>query len=211
VSISRAPRSRRSGPSTSLSARATPHCSLAAGRHSFDRGHRTSHACRPGAALRGHLAEQASIERQVAQQTSFAGRVRYHFAGNAEGSTLRLTLGCLFGDQLGIRLTRVGSGSRYTFTNPGEIRLDTWLEQNAAVCWVEHPQPWELEEQLLKTVSLPLNIDGNDLHPFIGTLGEGGPPATRWPIRSGGRYAQGDRAERGRILDEFAAVTGFQP
>jgi hypothetical protein len=24
-----------------------------------------------------------------------------------------------------------------------------------------------------------------------------------------GRYAQGDRAERGRILNEFAAVTGF--
>jgi hypothetical protein len=24
-----------------------------------------------------------------------------------------------------------------------------------------------------------------------------------------GRYAQGDWAERGRILDEFAAVTGF--
>ena len=24
-----------------------------------------------------------------------------------------------------------------------------------------------------------------------------------------GRYAQGNRAERGRILDEFAAVTGF--
>jgi hypothetical protein len=24
-----------------------------------------------------------------------------------------------------------------------------------------------------------------------------------------GRYAQGDRAVRGRILDEFAAVTGF--
>jgi hypothetical protein len=24
-----------------------------------------------------------------------------------------------------------------------------------------------------------------------------------------GRYAQGDRGERGRILDEFAAVTGY--
>ena len=24
-----------------------------------------------------------------------------------------------------------------------------------------------------------------------------------------GRYAQGDRSERGRILDEFVAVTGF--
>jgi hypothetical protein len=26
---------------------------------------------------------------------------RYHFAGNAEGSTLRLTLGCLLTDHLG--------------------------------------------------------------------------------------------------------------
>ena len=101
---------------------------------------------------------------------SLAARVRYHFAGNAEGSTLRLTLGCLLADQLGIRLTRVGSGGRYTFTNPGEIRLDTWLEQNARVCWVEHPEPWKLEEQLLKTLSLPLNIDGNHLHPFVATL-----------------------------------------
>jgi len=101
---------------------------------------------------------------------SLAKRVRYHFAGNAEGSTLRLTLGCLLSDQLGIRLTRVGSGNRYTFTNPGEIKVDTWLEQNALVCWLEHPQPWELEGVLLKTLSLPLNIDGNDLHPYIATL-----------------------------------------
>jgi hypothetical protein len=26
-----------------------------------------------------------------------------------------------------------------------------------------------------------------------------------------GRYAQGGRGERGRILDEFTAVTGFSP
>ena len=90
--------------------------------------------------------------------------------GNAEGSTLRLTLGCLLADQLGIRLTRVGSGTRYTFTNPGEIRLDTWLEQNALVCWVEDVRPWELEEQLLKRMSLPLNIDGNDHHPYNAKL-----------------------------------------
>ena len=101
---------------------------------------------------------------------SLARRIRYHFAGNAEGSTLRLTLGCLLADQLGIRLTRVGSGARYTFTNPGEIKLDTYLEQNALVCWVEHARPWELEEQLLKTMSLPLNIDGNDHHPYNAKL-----------------------------------------
>jgi len=101
---------------------------------------------------------------------SLARRVRYHFSGNAEGSTLRLTLGCLLADTLGIRLTRVGSGTRYTFTNPGEIKLDDWMERNALVCWLEHPRPWEVEVALLKTLSLPLNIQGNGLHPYVAAL-----------------------------------------
>ena len=42
-------------------------------------------------------------------------RVRYHFRGNAEGSTLRLTLGCLLESVLNTRLRRVGSGKRLTF------------------------------------------------------------------------------------------------
>jgi len=39
-------------------------------------------------------------------------RLRYHFRGNAEGSTLRLSLGCLLSQRLGIELRRVGSGRR---------------------------------------------------------------------------------------------------
>ena len=42
-------------------------------------------------------------------------RIRYHYRGNAEGSTLRLTLGCLLAEELGIHLRRVGSGKRLTF------------------------------------------------------------------------------------------------
>jgi hypothetical protein len=42
-------------------------------------------------------------------------RLRYHFRGNAEGSTLRLSLGCLLSQSLGIELRRVGSGRRMTF------------------------------------------------------------------------------------------------
>ena len=34
-------------------------------------------------------------------------RLRYHFRGNAEGSTLRLSLGCLLSQSLGIELRRV--------------------------------------------------------------------------------------------------------
>lgn len=48
---------------------------------------------------------------------SLQSRIRYHFCGNAEGSTLRLTLGCLLADELRIELRRVGSGKRMTFSS----------------------------------------------------------------------------------------------
>src|SRR6478672_2547016 len=50
-----------------------------------------------------------------ARRTNLYQRVRYHLTGNAAGSTLRLTLGCLLSDQLGIQLRRVGSGGTRTF------------------------------------------------------------------------------------------------
>ena len=65
---------------------------------------------------------------------TLSSRVRYHMRGNAEGSTLRLSLGCLLSDELGIELRRVGSGTRLTFAG-GEVRLSEWLEQNARVVW----------------------------------------------------------------------------
>jgi hypothetical protein len=54
-------------------------------------------------------------------------RLRQHYALNAEGSTLRLTLGCLLAQQLGIELRRVGSGQRMTF-GAGEHVLSTWMD-----------------------------------------------------------------------------------
>ena len=42
-------------------------------------------------------------------------RIPYHYQGNAEGSTLRLTLGCPLSEELDIELRRVGSGKRGTF------------------------------------------------------------------------------------------------
>jgi len=88
-------------------------------------------------------------------------RVRYHLRGNAEGSTLRLTLGVL----LGIELRRVGSGKRMTFGHDEET-LSNWLEENAFVMWITHPKPWELETEVINTYSLPLNLDQNTAHPF---------------------------------------------
>jgi hypothetical protein len=95
--------------------------------------------------------------------------MRDHFSGNAEGSTLRLTLGCLLSETLNIRLRRVGSGRRQTFTNPGEIILDTWMARHARVAWAPVEKPWLVEKMLLSTVPLPMNLQGNT-DPFVSTL-----------------------------------------
>src|SRR5258706_10737172 len=59
--------------------------------------------------------------------------LRTHYYGNAAGSTLRRTLGCLLSAQLGIQLRRVESGGRDTFTDPGGQVLGGWIGQHAFV------------------------------------------------------------------------------
>ncbi|WP_245694368.1 GIY-YIG nuclease family protein [Streptomyces abyssalis] len=96
-------------------------------------------------------------------------RVRYHFRGNAYGSTLRLTLGCL----LGLELRRVGSsGKRMTFTKAGEAVLSEWMAEHARVCWLEHPEPWTVEADLISRLDLPLNLDQNRHNAFHPRLTE---------------------------------------
>ena len=97
-------------------------------------------------------------------------RLRDHLGGNAEGSTLRLTLGCLLAEQLGLQLRRVGSGKRHTFTNPGEIVLDRWLAAHAHIAFAAVEQPWAVEARLLSRLSLPLNLSGNGSHSFAAEL-----------------------------------------
>jgi hypothetical protein len=111
-----------------------------------------------------------------ASRQNLRKRIRYHYRGNAEGSTLRLTLGCLLSTQLGIGLRRVGSGSRLTFA-AGEQRLSEWMETNAYVCWAPTADPRHEEMRLIGNLVLPLNIEGNK-HTFCRVLSE---------IRSGAR------------------------
>jgi hypothetical protein len=100
-----------------------------------------------------------------ASQQTLRTRTRYHYTGNAAGSTLRLTLGCLLAGRLGIQLRRVGSGQRLTFA-AGEAKLSAWMADNAFVTWVETERPWLAEQQLITSVNLPLNLDQNRQHDF---------------------------------------------
>ncbi|WP_232110864.1 GIY-YIG nuclease family protein [Nocardia wallacei] len=92
-------------------------------------------------------------------------RIRTHYTGNAAGSTLRLTLGCLLSDQLGIELRLFGSGRRLHFGS-GERLLSQWMHENALVSWITDPTPWELEDELIATLDLPLNLKGNARNGF---------------------------------------------
>ena len=109
--------------------------------------------------------KQPPANGKPASKQSLRTRVRYHYRGNAEGSTLRLSLGLLLADHLDIQLRRVGSGTRRTFSI-GEQRLSQWMADHARITVVEHPRPWELKEQLIRTLDLPLNLDQNGHHPF---------------------------------------------
>lgn len=98
-------------------------------------------------------------------------RIKTHYTGNAEGSTLRRTLGCLLASELGIELRRFGSGTRLHF-GFGEQALSRWMDRNAYVSWLSIAQPWLLEDQILATLDLPLNLDQNHHNAFHSTLTE---------------------------------------
>ena len=94
-------------------------------------------------------------------------RLRFHYQGHAEGSTLRLSLGCLLEHELGTALRC--SGSRMVF-GAAEGRLSKWMADNTAVSWIETESPLPVEEYLLQSLDLPLNIAGNRRHPFCASL-----------------------------------------
>lgn len=107
-------------------------------------------------------------------------RLRTHMQGNAEGSTLRLAIGCLLSEQLGIMLRRVRSKDsvsestafRYTFTRDGEASLNEWLNRYAFVAWMVDGESWTVEDKLIRSVSLPLNLAQNSHRPFYVILSD---------------------------------------
>src|SRR5262249_39818045 len=111
-----------------------------------------------------------SDPRQMLSKQSLRKRLRSHYRGNAEGSTLRLTLGCLLAEELSLELRRVGSGKRLTFCASGEAALSQWMDANALVTWIEHPAPWEIDVAAIKSLLLPLNLHSNGHHPFCRSL-----------------------------------------
>jgi len=100
-------------------------------------------------------------------------RLREHIRDDASRSTLRRSIGCLLGEQLHIELevTRVSLASKchFGFGLMGEPILSSWMEENARISWVQHTEPVLLEQYAIDTLTLPVNVRGNN-HPFATQL-----------------------------------------
>jgi GIY-YIG catalytic domain-containing protein len=48
----------------------------------------------------------------------------------------------------------------------GEQTLSNWMSENAFVCGLEQPTPWEIESGLICELRQPLNLAGNSPHSF---------------------------------------------
>jgi hypothetical protein len=100
-------------------------------------------------------------------------RIRTHFRGNASASTLRLSVGALLSDDLGLDLRCVvtgPSGKPRLHFHSGEPQLTNWLQLHARVAWIETAEPWTVEPGIVHSLSLPLNLGHNEDHPFHATL-----------------------------------------
>ncbi len=141
---------------------------------------RLASACGSGrwvsGARRLHAAVRDSIEPKrpspsgAVSRATLRSRLRQHCRGTAEGSTLRLTWGCLLAESLQLRLCAVGRSGRLTFEADGEARLSAWIAAHARVSFAITPEPWENEYRLLSSTSLPLNLRDNEHHPFHNRL-----------------------------------------
>jgi hypothetical protein len=105
-------------------------------------------------------------------RTSLAPRISYHATGSADASALRLTLGCVLAQQLGLQLELHADGERFTWGPSGEARLSNWIQKQLRVSWVVHSRPWEVTDMAFRGLFLPLNLNITDPTPFHRALGD---------------------------------------
>lgn len=112
----------------------------------------------------------------ASSKSDLRNRLGNHIANDASRSTLRKALGCLLAEplKLSFRVTRTSNEGRtlYYGLGEGEARLSAWMEKHATISWIEHPQPWLLEPDALRMLTLPLNVSGNEHCKFSSVLHE---------------------------------------
>ncbi len=86
--------------------------------------------------------------------------LRQHFRGNAGGSTLRKSIGVLFGYKL-IPRDKDASNGKTKFSTIDENKLSEWMQQNLLMYFYSNTYHESLEMELINHFNPPLNLKSN--------------------------------------------------
>lgn len=86
--------------------------------------------------------------------------LRQHFRGNAGGSTLRKSIGVLFGYKL-IARDKDKSNGKTKFSTTDENKLSEWMQQNLLMYFYSNNNHNNIEIELINHFNPPLNLKGN--------------------------------------------------
>jgi hypothetical protein len=101
--------------------------------------------------------------RNAASPATLRSRVLgQHLGGNIGSSTFRQSLAALLFEAQG--WTTTWSGSRSQLIPEDNRALSEWQNRYLFLTWVEHPRPWDVEQQVMVLVQPPLNLAGNASH-----------------------------------------------
>lgn len=85
-----------------------------------------------------------------------------HIGSHAGRSTLRLTLGCLFGYTLIPRDKSNPNNGHVRFNADDERQLRTWMKENLVFYILPNDDPKQLESDLIQQFNPPLNLSENE-------------------------------------------------
>lgn len=87
---------------------------------------------------------------------------RNHIGSHAGSSTLRLTLGCLFGYTLIPRDKKTPNNGHVRFSPDDERVLRCWMKENLIFHYLPNDTPKALESELIVRFNPPLNLSENE-------------------------------------------------
>jgi excinuclease UvrABC nuclease subunit len=95
----------------------------------------------------------------LGRATSLRGRITRNHLRKSGNSTLRRTLAGLLMPTEGYRTVWT---DRVVLSPEDERRLTAWMHEHLRLTWAEDPAPGEIEAELIRRLTPPLNVSGVD-------------------------------------------------
>jgi len=87
-----------------------------------------------------------------------------HLNGNVGSSTFRFVLAALLTDALDLHPHL--RGTKVALNASDNERLSAWQRTHLLLTWCARQRPWEIESEVIRKLTPPLNAAGNAAHPF---------------------------------------------